>query len=133
MTDLRLIYYNAYGGGGINRFKELLRVVRVSNDRSEAIRALSAYFERRIPELQAEQAAAAELYYAKRQQASDEKRRLETGKSENGITIPKDELKQLKTKIKGTRSDRRSALSNAKKAKRGKEQIEKLPAVLREE
>lgn len=147
MTDLKLIYRSPYGrsGGvttvhldrffpcGINRFKELLRVVRISNNRPEAISVLRDYFERRIPELEAEQAAAAELYYAKRQQEADEKRRLQTGKSANGVMIPKDELKQLKTKISGIRSDYRRALSSAKKAKRGKEQIEKLLAVLEKE
>lgn len=146
MTDLRLIYYNAYGGGGemtvhldkffscgINRFKELLRVVRISNNPQEAIRALRAHFEQRIPELEAERDAATVLYDAKRQQTSDEKRRLQAGKYENGAMIPKDELKQLKTKINGIRGDYRRALSDAKKATKGAEQLKKFTALLEKE
>lgn len=147
MNDLRLIYYNAYGGGGgemtvhldkffpcgAGRFKELLRVVRISNNPQEAIRILRDYFERRIPELDAEQASATALHYAKRQRETEEKRRLQEGKYENGVMIPKGELKQLKTKIIGIRGDYRRALSDAKKATKGVGQLNKLLALLEKE
>lgn len=136
MDDLYITYNDGHGEMLIHmdyffpcsqaRFKKLLKIISLDwRHEAELKEKLKVHFQKRIADLVKLWKENSKKYYDNKQRDADAAKLIESCKHPNGLPVSKDELKQAKADLKKYRENWETALADAKKNKKFKEQFER--------
>ena len=108
------------------RFKKLLKVIALDCQHEDELKeTLKVYFQNRIADLVELRKENGKKYFDFKQKAADTQRMIQSRKHPNGVSLSKEELKQVRADLQEYTFSYKKALSDANSNLKFKEKIEK--------
>lgn len=108
------------------RFKKLLKVIALDWQHEDELKeTLKVYFQNRIADLVELRKENGKKYFDFKQKAADTQRMIQSRKHPNGVSLSKEELKQVRADLQEYTFSYKKALSDANSNLKFKEKIEK--------
>lgn len=108
------------------RFKKLLKVIALDWQHEDELKeTLKVYFQNRISDLVELRKENGKKYFDFKQKAADTQRMIQSRKHPNGVSLSKEELKQVRADLQEYTFSYKKALSDANSNLKFKEKIEK--------